>query len=229
MITTLILTSFLNSDWANHSKAAVLSDWRPSVSEHSGTTPDPGGSFLNSTRPLLPNEDNFPHYSYLSPLLASPRPASLATFAQPTEAPTGTVVDISPKVPRSVCSGSGLTVVDPSIATTTSSTTTLVGSSESSDPRDASFNPSGAMPLGQEEKLMTTEAKEEGGYPPAESEDAPLVTDGALVSGTSLVAGMVHIAKTWVWNVWEGVKSWAGWTWGSRTGRWDWGGRGLDE
>ncbi|KAJ3491370.1 hypothetical protein NLI96_g732 [Meripilus lineatus] len=212
----------VNFDWTNHSKKAVLPDWRPNVSADSDASPDSqaGGSVLNSTRPLLPNEDKFPLFNYLSPLLAAPRPSSLATNStsvQPAKVPSGAFLDASSTSLRSdptttppVCSDAGTALVDPSPLATTSSATTLVGTPPSSDPKDISVNPSGALP--PNEDLLTTKAKEESDTISTESDDAPSDASESLDLDTSLVAGMFNKVKTWVQNVWEGVKTWVGWT-----------------
>ncbi|KAJ3478397.1 hypothetical protein NLI96_g9781 [Meripilus lineatus] len=206
----------VNFDWTNHSKMAVLPDWRPCVSDDSDKAdPDPqaGGSVLNNTRPLLPREDKFPHFSYLSPLLAAHRPSSLATNStsvQRADVPSGTFLETS-LTPTPVCSDTGTAVVDPSPLATTSSATTLVGSPMSSDPKDISADPSGAVPPGEEDPL-TTKAKEESDTISTESDDAPSDASESLDLDTSLVAGVFNKIKTWVQNVWEGVKTWVGWT-----------------
>ena len=135
----------------------VLPDWRPSGSEDSEASPDSqaGGSILNSTRPLLPNEDKFPLFNYLSPLLAAPRPSSLAinsTSVQRADVPSGTFLETS-LTPTPVCSDTGTAVADSSPLATTSSATTLVGSPMSSDPKDISTDPSGALPPDEENTL----------------------------------------------------------------------------
>ena len=152
-------------------------------------------------------------------MLAAPLPSSLATNStsvQPARVSSGTFCDASSTSLRSgrpppVCSDTGAAAVDPSLVTTTLSAITLVGSPVSSDLKDTPVHPSGALPPGEEDPL-TTEAKEGSDTTSTELDDAPLDTSESLDLGTSFVAGMFHKVKTWVQNVWEGVKTWVGWT-----------------